>query len=91
MLLSFENKSINMPHEALKIKLHFWTFAHKLSSISNLALEIISELTTSFSLVGAIRLIFLIIVPSLHVISFVLDFELEKQKSKQERFFENIF
>ena len=40
----FENKSINMPYEGLEIKLRFWIFAHARSSISNEALEIISEL-----------------------------------------------
>ena len=48
LLLSFENKSINIPHEALEINLI--TFAHVRSSISNEALEIISKPNTSFSL-----------------------------------------
>ena len=65
-----------MPHEALEIKLCFWTLAHAGSSISNEALEIISELNTSFSLMAAMRLIFLNIL-SVHVIGFVEDVELE--------------
>ena len=56
---SFENKSINLPHEALEIKLRFWTIARARSTISNEALEIISELNiTSFSLVAAMTQIF---------------------------------
>ena len=35
LLLSFENKSINMPHEALEIKLHFLntSFASKIFAV----------------------------------------------------------
>ena len=65
-----------MPHEALEIKLRFWTFAHAHSSISNEALEIISEQfiftsgcdETNFSK---------FFVLSMLVISFAVDVELE--------------
>ena len=65
-----------MPHEAVEVRWRFWVFTHPSSSISNEALEIISELNTSFSLMAAMRLIFLNIL-SVHVIGFVEDVELE--------------
>ena len=48
-----------MPSEVLEIKLRFRTFVHARSRICNEVLEIISELNNSFSLVGAMRPIFL--------------------------------
>ena len=67
-----------MPHKALEKKLCFLTFAHARFSIRNEALEIISELKTSFSLVGRDKIDFSkFFVLSMHVISFVVDVELE--------------
>ena len=79
LLLSFKNKSTTMPHGGLAIKLRFLTFVHVCTSISNKMLDNFSELNTSFSLLGWMRMIFLIffVFFSMHVIRFDVDVELK--------------